>query len=247
MYHDTHNAGRRDTAHPLRGLCLLILPLLAVIPLLLPATLIPATLIPATLLNAPLRADGNGSSGLGSTNSGSSTKAPKNSGGFVINLPNSVGSAQRLLYTTGFMGESLAKTYTRHLGGQLSFLSTKAGTEVTNATMDGSGRLATYGADGTTTVALLLPSKEFAKGGLVAVQTNQKTGSGSKKGPQIPTTVYFTITSDNLLLDVPAVLRAAKAGNLTDFTLRFYNLQGKQKVRLDLYADVPGDSVHLIF
>lgn len=237
MYHDTHQTARGDSAHPLRGLCLLILPLLAVIPLLLPVT----------LMDTPLRADGNGGSGLGSTNSGSSAKAPKNSGGFVINLPNSVGSAQRLLYTTGFMGESLAKTYTRHLSGALAFVSTKAGTEVTNATMDGSGRLATYGADGTTTVALLLPSKEFAKGGLVAVQTNQKTGSGSKKGPQIPTTVYFTITSDNLLLDVPAVLRAAKAGNLTDFTLRFYNLQGKQKVRLDLYADVPGDSVHLIF
>lgn len=174
-------------------------------------------------------------------------KAPKNSGGFVINLPNSAGSTQRLLFTMGFRGETLAKTFTRHLSGHLLYTSTSKGTEVVNPTQDRSGRLAAYGSDGKTTVQLLLPSKDFLLGGLVAVQTTQKVGSGSKKGPRVPTTVYFTISSDSLLLDVPAVLAAAKSGNITDFTLRFYNLHGKEKVRLDLFADVTGDSVHLIF
>ncbi len=238
MHDKAHTpAPTRLLQRPLGMLCLVLLPLLAVIPLLLPLT----------LLDGSLKADGSGATGLGSTSSGSSLKAPKNSGGFVINLPNSLRGKQRALYTTSFAGESLPKTILRHLAGHLSFLSTTAGTEVTNASLDRTGRLATYGTDGRTTVGLLLPSKEFSHGGLVAVQAMQKAGSSSKKGPQVPSVAYFTIGSDNLLLDVPAVLAASKSGNISDFELRFYNLLGQEKVRLLLHIDGTGNSVHLIF
>jgi hypothetical protein len=213
--------------------CLLLLPILAVIPFLLPV--------------GSLRADGSDSGVQGSTNSGSTLKAPKNSGGFVINLPNSGKQATRLSYSTGLIGESLNKAITRHVAGQLNFVSMAWGTEVTNARQDRSGILATYFADGSTAIGLLLPTKEFRMGGLASVEVSSMVGSGSKKGPQVPTIVYFTITSDNLMLDVPVVLAAAKAGNISDFTLRFYNLQAQERVRLDLHVDVDGQSVQLIF
>ena len=217
--------------------CLFLLPLLAVIPFLLPVA----------FLDAPLRADGGDSGPVGSTNSGTSLKAPKNSGGFVINLPNSQGSQQRLTYATGLMGESLGKALARYLSGQINFVAHTWGTEATRALATQTCSLASFGADGSTTIALLLPTKDFRMGGLASVEVAQKSATGSKRGSQIPTTVYFTITSDNLMLDVPAVIAAAVAGNNNDFTLRFYDLSAQEKVRVDLHVDVDGNSVHLIF
>lgn len=216
----------------------LLFPLLAVIPFLL---------LPLAFVDGSLRADDGDGGALGSSITGSSMKAPKNSGGFVINLPNSGGNTQRLTYSTGLMGESLAKAVSRHLAGQLNFVSTHWGTEVTNPRQDRSGKLALFPTDGRTTIGLLLPTKDFLMGGLVAVEIPASAGSGSKKGPSLPTVVYFTITSDNLLLDVPAVIAASQAGNVNDFTLRFYDLQAQEKVRLDLKVDVDGSGVQLIF
>jgi len=203
--------------------------------------------IPFLLPVGSLRADGTDVGVQGSTNSGSTLKAPKNSGGFVINLPNSGKQTTRLSYSTGLIGESLNKALSRHIAGQLNFVSMTWGTEVTNARQDRSGILATYFADGSTTIGLLLPTKQFRMGGLASVEISSMVGSGSKKGPQVPTIVYFTISSDNLMLDVPVVIAAAKAGNISDFTLRFYDLQAQERVRLDLHVDVDGQSLQLIF
>jgi hypothetical protein len=196
------------------------------------------------------RADESGGTGGGPGwgASGQMLKAPKNTGGLIINLPNSSKSRKVEQTTVDLIGETMGLALARHVAGNLAFNLTQDGVQVTNEEKDGKGGLITRTEDGASSVMVLLENQHFGGGAVAEITTIPVQSQGSKRySKQQPVTSYYLMTSNVMGLDVPAILGAGKSGSFDRIQIRFFTIVGQQQASLALALDQQAGQVLVEF
>ena len=175
-------------------------------------------------------------------------KAPNNSDGFVINLPNSRRNEARADTQMQFLDETLVATMARCRAGKLKYFPHYEGTQVESPLRD--GKLLLQPRDGKAVVKVLLPSS-FDDGCLAEILFTGLVGGGNNdpKDPKLPVLVYTTLSSSTFMIDVPGLIAVCKKGGFTIVDSRFYSLKEPtappRKIRLEV--DLQLQLVYLLF
>lgn len=208
--------------------------------------LLASLLVLPLLLVGNLLADENDSQTI-FNGSGQPLKAPKNSGGFVINLPNSYNNTKVDQTTVALVGENLLSAYARYLGGNLKFLPVLTGVDVVNDGAMLEGKLGLTKNDGATTVQVLLETSVFSEGGVLQVLTWKEESPTKQRSAPVPAQTWYVLGSSVLLLDVPGILSSAQLGDYNHLEFRLYDFNALERARMHMELFPGQGRIHLGF
>ncbi|MEZ5989775.1 MAG: hypothetical protein R3F30_11760 [Planctomycetota bacterium] len=172
-------------------------------------------------------------------------KAPKNSGGFVINLPNSYNPTKVDETTVSLQGETLINAYSRYINGCLTFAPVVTGVDIVNDGDPMTGEMLLTKDDGSCKAQVLLETDVFANGGVLEVRTWFQ--DPKHPTPYVPACTWYVIGSSVMQLDVPGILAMGQQGgfNHVEFVLYDLNALERARVRMELFGS--SGHVHFIY